>query len=115
AEQVATFPDASVAVKVTGVIPREYTPDPSAPFGVRLFWISTVGLHASAAVAARLTGAPCGLLHSVGPTVGQLSAGGIVSLTDTCDVQVATFPDPSFAVKVTGVVPNGYVPDASLP
>src|SRR2546422_8897384 len=51
-------------------------------------------------------------------TVGfreRVSCGGIVSLTVTGAVQLAEFPEASVAVKVTGVVPRGYGPEASAP
>jgi len=44
---------------------------------------------------------------------GQITAGGVVSLTVTVNEQEAVFPDPSVAVQVTVVTPLANVdPDA---
>src|SRR2546425_11336542 len=48
-------------------------------------------------------------------SVASVSAGGVLSRTVTPVAQVATFPEASVAVNVTGVTPSGYVPEASAP
>src|SRR5437867_8204232 len=53
--------------------------------------------------------------HRIVESVTSASEGGVVSRTVTLVAQVATFPDASVAVKLTGVVPSEYVPEASPP
>jgi hypothetical protein len=53
--------------------------------------------------------------HSVsGVAVAELIVGGVVSTTVTVVEAVAVFPEPSFAVNVTVVVPSGNTAGALL-
>ena len=101
---VAVFPDASVAVQVTVVVPFGKA-EPEA--GEQL--VVTPG-QLSLAAGAKVTTAE----HWPGSVdlvmfAGHAMVGLSVSLTVTVKVQVAVFPDVSVAVQVTVVVPFAKV------
>ena len=61
----------------------------------------------SVADAENVTTAPEALAASATMLAGTVTVGGVVSATTTLNVPVATFPDESVALHVTGVVPMG--------
>ena len=64
--------------------------------------------HASVAVALlNDTGVPPGPVQGVVMFPGQLSAGGVLSVTLTVKLQVPMLPLPSVAEQVTVVLPSG--------
>src|SRR3990172_7037879 len=106
---VAVFPEASVAVKVTVVVPSGKTA------GALL---TTVGAASQISVAVgngTVTGVPSRLVCSTRMGAGTFEiTGAVVSTTLTEGVAVAVFPEASVAVNVTVVVPSGNTPGALL-
>ena len=108
--QLAVLPEPSVAVQTTVTTPVENAaPDGGAQ--------ATVGVeNVSVAVAVKVTiveqdpgSALCVML------LGQVTTGGVASITVTMKVPVRVFPTPSVAVLVTIVVPSGNVdPDGGF-
>jgi hypothetical protein len=98
--QVDTFPASSVAVYVTGVVPRGNA-DPEAMLGTRETQVVEVGgTHVTTfehSLAARLT-----VIFDGQPVI----TGAVLSVTITLKVQVDVLPAASVAVYVTGVVPR---------
>lgn len=99
--QDAEFPDPSVAVKATSVVPT----GKKLPLA-RVEVIAGAGSPASVAVAiGNVTAAPPPPLALT--FAGQVIAGGVVSTTTTEIAQLAPLPWPSVAVAMTAVVPIG--------
>jgi hypothetical protein len=98
--QVDTFPASSVAVYVTGVVPRGNA-DPEAMLGTRETQVVEVGgTHVTIfehSLAARLT-----VIFDGQPVI----TGAVLSVTITSKVQVDVLPAASVAVYVTGVIPR---------
>src|SRR5882724_5379042 len=107
--QLATFPEASLAVNVTGVMPSGKKPDASAPPADRLFATVTVGLHASLAVATRPTWDPPGDEHSFGDRVGHANSGGVSSTTVTVTCAISLIPSLSTTLSERTWGPSGRV------
>ena len=106
---VAVFPEASVAVHVTTVVPIGYGPAGMGPL--------TVAEQLSVAVAVPIEALE---VHCPGSVVrfavgGQVITGFSLSATITAWVHVAVLPDRSVAVQVTFVVPTGYGPAGTGP
>src|SRR4051812_37091224 len=102
-EHVLIFPEASVAVTFTIVVPIANT-DPEAAEVV------TVAEQLSVAVALKVTTAP----HEPGSeftvmSAGQLITGASLSVTVIVNELLVVFPDASVAIPVTVVVPIGKV------
>jgi hypothetical protein len=109
-EQLAVFPDGSVAVQVTVVVPTgKKEPEAGEQLTVTGQLSVTVG-------SGNVTKAP----HSPGSlemviSTGQVITGGSVSFTVTVKEHVAVLPAASVAVQVTVVFPTGKkVPDAGV-
>ena len=81
--QEVEFPEASVAVQVTAVVPRENV-DPDEGTQV----ITGLGSPESTAVAVNATEAPAGLPHSAVMSCGQVIPGALLSATVTVVSQV---------------------------
>jgi len=94
------FPDLSVAVKVTTVVPAGKTPG--------AFDVTTgEGSAISEADALNATTVPAGLSCSTVMLAGTRSTGGVVSCTVTLTVSDPVFPPSSVTVSVTTVLPAG--------
>ena len=109
-EQVAVFPDASVAIAVTVVVPFGKV-DPDAGLATT----ATPG-QLSLAVTVKLTTAEQ-RFAAAGTLIfaGHVITGGWVSFTVTVNEQLDEFPAASLTPQVTVVVPLGKVdPDAGL-
>ena len=112
---VVMLPEASVAVQVTVVVPAgKAWPDVTT----WLFWFLQTTLtpgQLSDAVTVKLTGALVAIGHEAAGAVvtlaGQVTTGGVLSVTVTLNVQ----PGPAVLVQVTVVVPTGkQLPEAGL-
>ena len=99
-EQVAEFPEASVALYVTVVVPRGKVLGP--PEG-----LTGAAPQLSVAVAApgATTAAPP--THSAVRSMGHTSAGGVASITSTWDMHEETWPARSTHVRVTWRLSQG--------
>jgi hypothetical protein len=100
--ELSVFPEASVAVQVTVVVPFGKL-EPEGGVEVKV----TPG-QLSLAVAEYVTSAE----HWPGSVLAMMSAGQVtlgfsVSLTVTVKTQLSVFPEASVAVEVTAVVPFG--------
>ncbi len=99
---IVLFPEASVAVQVTCVLPNGKNPEGEVQLTLG------AGSQRSVADIGRTTIAPPGSLPSTSRDV-QAIAGPVLSTTVIMNVQDASFPAPSLATQVTGVVPSGKV------
>jgi len=104
------LPSSSVAVTVTTVVPSaKVLPEGGTER------IAGVGSHQSVAVGVNVTTSPAGLVHSTVKSVGQVTAGWVVSSTVTSKVHCEELPEASVAVTVTVVVPSAkMLPDGGV-
>src|SRR5215212_511783 len=105
-EPVASFPAASVALQLTGVVAIGNV-EPEAGVHVTVTEPSTKSV---AVAAPYVTSAPCGLVASIaGGADGSVNVGGVLSCTVTVNEPVASFPAASVALQLTVVSPSGNV------
>ena len=105
--QVAVFPEPSVTVQTTEVVPKGYVVEAWS-----LVVEATEQLSEVIGVPKEGTVAEHALNTFTEIFDGQVMVGLMVSRTVTVCVQVAVFPEPSVTVQTTEVVPKGYVPEA---
>jgi hypothetical protein len=105
---VAVFPDPSVTVHVTVVLPN------GKAVGALLVTEATEQLSLVVGVPNETPVAVHPVFVFADTAAGAVMAGFTLSLTVTTCVAVAVFPDPSVTVQVTVVLPNGNAAGALL-
>src|SRR5580765_5196373 len=103
-----TFPETSIAVAVSLVVPMGKNPDG------RSYITSGFGSTRSVATKSEsVTKAPPGAVDTTIRSAGTARAGGVVSTTVTKMLVVLLLPEASVAVAVTRVDPSGKSPDST--